>query len=59
MVTMAVAIFAAYALSRMSFRGRAGYLSWVLGQRFMPPIAILIPLVTIDKDAGRRDNDSL
>ena len=25
----------------------------------MPPIAILIPLVTIYKDAGLRDNDSL
>jgi multiple sugar transport system permease protein len=58
-VTMAVAVFAAYALSRMAFKGRAGYLNWVLGQRFMPPIAILIPLVTIYKDAGLRDNDSL
>jgi len=58
-VTMAVAVFAAYALSRMAFKGRAAYLNWVLGQRFMPPIAILIPLVTIYKDAGLRDNDSL
>ena len=49
----------AYALSRMVFKGRAAYLNWVLGQRFMPPIAILIPLVTIYKDAGLRDNDSL
>jgi multiple sugar transport system permease protein len=58
-VTMAVAVFAAYALSRMAFKGRAGYLNWVLGQRFMPPIAVLIPLVTIYKDAGLRDNDNL
>ena len=58
-ITIAVAVFAAYALSRMSFRGRGGYLNWVLGQRFMPPIAILIPLVTIYKTAGLRDTDNL
>lgn len=58
-ITMAVAVFAAYALSRMAFRGRNGFLNWVLGQRFMPPIAILIPLVSIYRDAGLRDNDNL
>ena len=51
-VTMSVAVFAAYAISRMTFRGRGAYLNWVLGQRFMPPIAILIPLVSIYKVAG-------
>ncbi|MFM8701149.1 MAG: carbohydrate ABC transporter permease [Hyphomicrobiales bacterium] len=58
-ITMGVAVFAAYAISRMMFRGRGFYLSWVLGQRFMPPIAILIPLVSIYKVAGMRDTDSL
>jgi multiple sugar transport system permease protein len=58
-LTMAVAILAAYALSRMAFKGRTGFINWVLGQRFMPPIAILIPLVTIYKAAGMRDTDSL
>lgn len=58
-ITMLVAVFAAYAISRMSFRGRGGYLNWVLGQRFMPPIAILVPLVTIYKTAGLRDTDNL
>jgi len=58
-ITMSVAVFAAYAISRMLFRGRNGYLNWVLGQRFMPPIAILIPLVTIYKTAGLRDTDNL
>lgn len=57
-VTMLVAVFAAYALSRMRFRGREGFLNWVLGQRFMPPIAILVPLVTIYKTAGLRDTDN-
>ena len=58
-ITMGVAVFAAYAISRMAFRGRASYLNWVLGQRFMPPIAILIPLVSIYKVAGMRDTDNL
>jgi multiple sugar transport system permease protein len=57
--TMLLAVFAAYALSRMQFRGRESFLNWVLGQRFMPPIAILIPLVTIYKGAGLRDTDNL
>lgn len=57
-VTMLVAVIAAYALSRMQFRGRESYLNWVLGQRFMPPIAILLPLVTIYKGFGLRDTDN-
>jgi multiple sugar transport system permease protein len=58
-ITMLVAVFAAYALSRMVFKGRETYLNWVLGQRFMPPIAILVPLVTIYKAAGLRDTDNI
>jgi len=58
-VTTVIAVLAAYALSRMAFRGRATFLNWVLGQRFMPPIAILIPLVTIYKSVGMRDTDNL
>jgi multiple sugar transport system permease protein len=58
-LTMVVAVLAAYALSRMTFRGRDGFLNWVLGQRFMPPIAILVPLVTIYAGFGVRDNQNL
>jgi multiple sugar transport system permease protein len=57
-VTMLVAVVAAYALSRMRFRGRDTFLNWVLGQRFMPPIAILIPIVTIYKNFGLRDTEN-
>jgi multiple sugar transport system permease protein len=57
-ITMLVAVLAAYALSRMTFRGRDTYLNWVLGQRFMPPIAILVPLVTIYAGIGMRDNQN-
>ncbi len=50
-----IALLAAYALSRMRFWGSQGYLSWVLSQRFLPPIAIIIPLVFIFHDLGLRD----
>lgn len=58
-LTMVIAILAAYALSRMTFKGRGAFLNWVLGQRFLPPIAITVPLVTIYKVAGLRDTDNL
>jgi multiple sugar transport system permease protein len=58
-VSITIAVTAAYALSRMAFKGRNLFLNWVLGQRLMPPIAILIPLVTIYKFAGLRDTDNL
>ena len=57
-ITMFVAVLAAYALSRMQFRGRSAFLNWVLGQRFMPPIAIIFPLVITFKLAGLRDTDN-
>jgi multiple sugar transport system permease protein len=58
-ITMFVAVLAAYALSRMRFTGRESYLNWVLGQRFMPPIAVLVPLVTIYAGLGMRDNQNI
>ncbi len=57
-ISVSIAVIAAYALSRMSFKGRESFLNWVFGQRLMPPIAILIPLVTIYKFAGLRDTDN-
>lgn len=50
-----IALLAGYALSRMKFWGSQGYLNWVLSQRFLPPIAIIIPLVFIFHDLGLRD----
>jgi multiple sugar transport system permease protein len=58
-VTTFIAMLASYAISRMSFRGRNGYLNWVLGQRFMPPVAIIVPLVSMYKTLGMRDTDNL
>ena len=54
-VTLILATLAAYALSRMQFRGRQGYLNWILSQRFMPPIAIIVPVVFMFHYLGLRD----
>jgi len=54
-IATVLALLAAYALSRMRFWGAQGYLNWVLSQRFLPPIAIIIPLVFIFHDLGLRD----
>jgi multiple sugar transport system permease protein len=58
-LTIIIAVLAAYALSRMRFKGRDGFLNWVLGQRFLPPIAVIVPLVGMYKAAGMRDTDNL
>lgn len=59
LVSVGVAVFAAYGLSRMAFRGRGSYLNWVLGQRFMPPVALVVPLVLIYRDLGMRDVNNI
>ena len=48
-------MIAAYALSRINFRGWQAYLNWILSQRFMPPIAIIVPIVFMFHYAGLRD----
>jgi multiple sugar transport system permease protein len=58
-LSVGVAVFAAYALSRMAFSGRASYLNWVLGQRFLPPVAVVVPLVLIYRDLGMRDVNNI
>lgn len=58
-LTIFIAVLAAYALSRMAFRGRNLFLNWVLGQRFMPAIAILIPIVIMFRDTGLIDQSFL
>ena len=43
-LSMAVGIWAAYALSRFSFRGSEQMGIWILSTRMMPPIVIAVPL---------------
>jgi multiple sugar transport system permease protein len=46
---------AAYAFSRLPFRGKDSLGSWILSLRFMPPIAVAIPLFLMMKGVGLRD----
>jgi multiple sugar transport system permease protein len=54
-LTIFLGVIAAYALSRIQFRGRQAYLNWILSQRFMPPIAIIVPIVFMFHYVGLRD----
>ena len=54
-LVLVLATLAAYALSRLEFKGRQNFLFWVLSQRFMPPIAVVIPIVFMFRDLGLRD----
>lgn len=54
-VTVIIALAASYPLSRMRFRANQLYMNWILSQRFLPPIAIIVPLVFIFHDLGLRD----
>ncbi len=54
-LTTMMALFAAYPLSRMRFRGSQGFMNWILSQRFLPPIAIIVPIVFMFHDIGLRD----
>ena len=49
-LAVAISTVAAYALSRMHFRGRHHFVSWVLSTRMMPPVAVAIPMFFIYKD---------
>jgi multiple sugar transport system permease protein len=52
LITMAVALPVAYALGRLTFRGRNGLLFGVVSTRAYPPIAVLIPFAYIFQVAG-------
>ncbi|MBV6656920.1 MAG: carbohydrate ABC transporter permease [Devosiaceae bacterium] len=54
-LTIILAVGAAYALSRLTFRGSQLYLNWILSHRFLPPIAIIVPIVFMFRDLGLRD----
>lgn len=44
LITLLVSVTAAYALSRMNFRGRHHFVFWVLSTRMMPPVAVALPM---------------
>lgn len=55
LLTMVIATPAGFCLSRYHFKGREWFLLGVLFQRFLPPIAIIIPLFFIFNGMGLRD----
>ncbi len=46
-ITLPVAIFAAYAFSRFRFRGSDLLLVWVLATQFLPPVVVLLPFYNL------------
>lgn len=54
-VAVSVATLAAYALSRMRFRGQHHFVFWILSTRMMPPVAIAIPMFFIFRDLSLLD----
>ena len=54
-LAVAISTLAAYALSRMDFRGRHHFVGWVLSTRMMPPVAVAIPMFFIYQRFGLLD----
>lgn len=54
-LTVAIAVLAAYALSRMRFRAQQHFVFWVLSTRMLPPVAVAIPMFFIYKNFGLLD----
>lgn len=57
-LAVVIATLAAYALSRMRFRGQHHFVFWILSTRMMPPVAVAIPMFFIYKDFGLLDTYS-
>lgn len=47
---------AAYAFSRLRFRSNHGLANWILSLRFMPPIAVAVPLFLMMRSVGLDDS---
>ncbi|WP_434355472.1 carbohydrate ABC transporter permease [Parasalinivibrio latis] len=52
---ISISTFAAYALSRMRFKGQQHYIFWILSTRMMPPVAVAIPMFLIFKNFSLLD----
>ncbi len=51
-ISLAIAVPAAYAFSRLRFRGSDNWASWILSFRFMPPIAVAVPILLMMRTVG-------
>src|SRR5215212_4171991 len=52
LVALALGVPAAYAFSRLRFRGSASWASTILSFRFMPPVAVAVPIFLMIKALG-------
>lgn len=57
-LALLIGVPAAYAFSRLRFRGSDGLASFILSMRFMPPIAVAIPLFIMMKAVRLQDTYS-
>lgn len=56
LIALVIGTPAAYAFSRLRFRGEENLASTILSMRFMPPIAVAIPLFLMVKGIGLQDS---
>jgi multiple sugar transport system permease protein len=56
LIALIIGTPAAYAFSRLRFRGEENLASTILSMRFMPPIAVAIPLFLMVKGIGLQDS---
>ncbi len=54
-LSMILGTLGAYALSRYAFKGKNMVAGWILGSRFAPPIAIILPIFIIVKNVHLLD----
>jgi ABC-type glycerol-3-phosphate transport system permease component len=52
LIALALGVPAGYAFSRLRFRGRENWASTILSFRFMPPVAVAIPIYLLIRNIG-------
>jgi len=52
LIALGIGVPAGYAFSRLSFRGRDTWASTILSFRFMPPVAVAIPIYLMIRELG-------
>ena len=56
LIALLIGVPAAYAFSRLRFRGREQWSTTILSFRFMPPVAVAIPIFLMMREIGRSDS---
>ena len=56
LIALVLGMPAAYGFSRIRFRGNQGLANWILSLRFMPPIAVAVPLFLMMQRFGFQDS---